>query len=137
MVLGLKGKRAVQNRVEVPNIAPDSKTWETLVKAKDNYTCQECRYSNGTKAWLQAHHVDKNPELVLIITNGYCLCQDCHLHLHKGTMYIEDVAHKLRISPGSVLGLIDSGLLKARKSSTSEKWIIKQQNLVDYLNSPY
>lgn len=62
-------------------------TWKRLVKQRDNFTCQCCNYI-GTKNdnTMIAHH--KNDfkhfeELRTNVDNGVCICEPCHLLLHK------------------------------------------------------
>lgn len=58
------------------------KIWRKSVLERDNNLCKLC----GNNIKLVAHHVleaQHYPELVYEISNGICLCNDCHKVLHK------------------------------------------------------
>jgi hypothetical protein len=67
--------------------------WSRQVKERDKYTCQMC----GSKLNPEAHHiiatvdtrVDKNPLLLVSISNGITLCKNpCHFFTaHRETEY--------------------------------------------------
>jgi len=51
--------------------------WSLMVRARDNYTCQDC----GSKKNLTAHHVKKkvkHKNRRFSVKNGITLCRDCH-----------------------------------------------------------
>jgi hypothetical protein len=64
------------------NSRPNQKQWATLVKKRDDYTCQKCGTTEGQ---LYAHHIDpviNNPIEAMDIDNGTTLCKDCHKQAH-------------------------------------------------------
>ena len=65
------------------NNRPDQKVWATMVKERDNYTCQKC----GSKEIIMyAHHIDpvvNNPIESADIDNGITLCYSCDKEAHK------------------------------------------------------
>lgn len=57
--------------------------WERNVFERDNHTCQDCGSTNE----LSAHHIERvsdSPEKMLDVSNGACLCYECHTERHKG-----------------------------------------------------
>lgn len=57
--------------------------WSKSVKEKYNYTCQKCGQYGGK---LVSHHIKgfkRHPKLRLLLCNGSCLCQKCHLRFHS------------------------------------------------------
>jgi 5-methylcytosine-specific restriction endonuclease McrA len=62
---------------------PDQKQWATLVKERDNYTCQKCGSTEGT---IVAHHIlpmSLYPIESADIDNGITYCEECHKEVHK------------------------------------------------------
>ena len=58
--------------------------WTESVYKRDNYTCQHC---NKSKCRLNAHHIkpaSKYKKLRYELSNGICLCDECHNKLHYG-----------------------------------------------------
>lgn len=73
------------------NSRPNQKQWATLVKERDNYTCQKCGTLGGT---MVAHHIDpviNNPVESADIDNGKTLCEACDKLVHQtpGCSYTE------------------------------------------------
>jgi len=65
------------------NIRPDQKQWATMVKERDNYTCQIC---GAIGEQLIAHHIDpviNNPIESMDTDNGITLCKSCDSASHK------------------------------------------------------
>ena len=63
--------------------SPEHKEWARLVKERENYTCQCCRQRGGE---LVSHHLNSYATFVdqrLLVLNGACLCQECHLKFHS------------------------------------------------------
>lgn len=58
--------------------------WSKRVLARDNYTCQYCGESKSRH--MNAHHLDGYNWCVekrFDVTNGICLCEDCHENFHS------------------------------------------------------
>lgn len=56
--------------------------WAKKVKESWGNCCASC----GSFKKLQAHHIMSKalfPELETLVTNGICLCHDCHWDLHR------------------------------------------------------
>jgi hypothetical protein len=56
--------------------------WRKQVFERDKYTCQVCGQVGGN---LAAHHLDnyaKFKKLRYIVSNGICLCANCHKQFH-------------------------------------------------------
>lgn len=63
---------------------PEYNAFIKLVLKRDNFTCQICHNTN--KGNLVVHHLesyDNNKELSKDVTNGICLCKNCHKNFHK------------------------------------------------------
>ena len=59
------------------------KDWSTMIKERDNYTCQIC---GSTEKSLIAHHIEPvvcNPIESADIDNGITLCEECDKKVHK------------------------------------------------------
>lgn len=59
--------------------------WALCVKIRAHWTCEEC--GELDRRLLDAHHIKskaKFPALALDITNGKCLCLQCHSGQHSG-----------------------------------------------------
>lgn len=57
--------------------------WAHVVKKRDNFTCQVCGNNKGGN--LVSHHLDSynsNPNLRTALSNGVCLCKNCHKNFH-------------------------------------------------------
>lgn len=66
------------------NLIAENKEWSKAILQTANYTCLVCNQHGGTD--YNAHHLDSyhaNPLLRLELTNGVCLCYDCHANFHK------------------------------------------------------
>ena len=62
---------------------PEYLEWRSAVFARDEYTCQKCRDSNGGN--LRAHHIkpfSQFRELRFNVSNGITLCHICHEFEH-------------------------------------------------------
>lgn len=58
--------------------------WSKEVKSLSGFKCDSCGYGNPLA--LDAHHLesyDNNPELADDLSNGVCLCKNCHTVFHK------------------------------------------------------
>jgi Restriction endonuclease len=67
----------VLGRQDVRSVNGIYARWRKAVLERDNYTCQNC----FSKVNLQAHHIKQwryNPHLRYEVSNGLCLCVDCH-----------------------------------------------------------
>lgn len=75
---GWKGGRTKEHariRSKIENVR-----WAKAVKARDNYTCQQCGVQ-ATGRKIHADHIKpfaQHPELRLDLNNGRTLCRDCH-----------------------------------------------------------
>ena len=57
--------------------------WCREVKKRDNFTCQVCGDNKGGN--LVSHHLESynnNPTLRTLLSNGVCLCEECHKNFH-------------------------------------------------------
>ena len=68
--------------------------WVRKVKERDSYTCQRCG-KQLTSRQLDAHHMMPvwfMPGRETDLSNGICLCKECHKQLHgkDGTIKEED-----------------------------------------------
>jgi hypothetical protein len=55
--------------------------WAKRVYIKHNYTCFRCGYKAGGSLKIEAHHIypkSKYPRKAFDISNGICLCEECH-----------------------------------------------------------
>lgn len=130
-------------RLEVPDYAPNLQIWGWLVKARDNYTCQDCKRKLDIKN-LEAHHLDKDPTKVLLVQNGITVCRECHHHNRhnngnnglKTWFSIPQLADKLGISGNTLTELVEARVIRASKNPVSNEWRISKQALIDFLSSP-
>ena len=63
-------------------LIPGYEEWAYNVKKRDNFTCQVCG-KKGVR--LNSHHLysyASYPELQLVLSNGICICEDCHKLFH-------------------------------------------------------
>ena len=61
--------------------------WAMWVKERDNFTCQICGQVGGN---LVSHHLESynnNPKLRTALSNGVCLCKNCHNNFHHNYGY--------------------------------------------------
>lgn len=90
----------LKTSIKMPEIAPGPMIWSYLVKARDNFTCQEC---NLTKEDIdiESHHINQleNP---LLVSNGITLCYKCHARAHNArprpirqTVNLEGISPKI------------------------------------------
>ena len=72
---------------ERSRIRPGMSGWRDKVVKFYNYTCQKCSYIGGQKLGdIVAHHIEAyatNRDLRLEISNGICLCLECHKEFHR------------------------------------------------------
>lgn len=57
--------------------------WKAEVKKQANYTCDCCGQVGGK---LHSHHLENykdNPNKIIDINNGVCLCEQCHKDFHS------------------------------------------------------
>lgn len=89
--VSLKGNIIVWNGVNIPPLDrkhrhrndPRHQKWRSAILKRDNYTCQKCFIRGGK---LQAHHIKpyaKYIKLRYVLSNGICLCENCHKQEHK------------------------------------------------------
>ena len=74
----------LRNTIVVPEVAPTAGAWGYIVKARDEFSCRQCGAS-GEGVKLNAHHKDTTSNLRLVVSNGICLCRNCHCKAHNGT----------------------------------------------------
>ena len=64
--------------------SPEDLEWKKEILKRGNYKCAMC----GSNRRLEAHHIkriEEYPELRHELSNGICLCHDCHYYkIHKG-----------------------------------------------------
>jgi 5-methylcytosine-specific restriction endonuclease McrA len=56
-------------------------TWRKSVRARDEYTCQKCKWKPKTARSLVCHHIRRwadMPTLRFSVGNGITLCRKCH-----------------------------------------------------------
>lgn len=61
---------------------PKYNEWRAAIYKRDNYTCQICKQEGGS---LNAHHLESynsNKILRTTVSNGVCLCKQCHKDFH-------------------------------------------------------
>jgi hypothetical protein len=61
-------------------------TWQKRVKISAGHTCKICKAANLSGRNCIAHHLESyrsRPELAKELSNGVCLCSDCHIKFHK------------------------------------------------------
>lgn len=72
---------------DLRRLNPEHKQWAKEIKKQANYTCDCCgKCGSGD---LVSHHlycVKHFPERRYDITNGVCLCEQCHIKFHIGLM---------------------------------------------------
>ena len=76
-------KRSDEERLVGRNIT-DYNHWSLRVKQRDGFVCKVCRESKSGQ--LVSHHLYNYhdfPELRTELSNGVCLCNDCHLKFHN------------------------------------------------------
>lgn len=59
---------------------PGYTEWRFAVYSRDNRKCQVCG-----KLGKEAHHLESynnNPDLRILLSNGVCLCENCHKNFH-------------------------------------------------------
>jgi|GEM_PF-2189286 len=59
----------------------EDQQWSREVRERDGHQCRRCG-GRGT----QAHHIapkGRRPDLRLVLSNGVCLCNDCHRWVHE------------------------------------------------------
>lgn len=77
----------------------DLKQWHKAVCSRDSYRCVTCKrdysseyyFQNDINQYVCGHHIKSrkaHPELTFEVTNGICVCLDCHNKIHKGLMDI-------------------------------------------------
>ncbi len=63
---------------------PQYKSWRYAIMARDKFTCQLCQRKDKK---MQAHHITRwadAPHLRYAVSNGICLCEDCHMNMVTG-----------------------------------------------------
>lgn len=71
------------------------KQWHKAVCERDGYKCTSCKRDYSSEYYFQedvnqyvcGHHVKSqkaHPELVEEVSNGVCVCFECHTKIHKG-----------------------------------------------------
>lgn len=72
------------------------KEWHQQVCERDGYICRCCKQNfsfeyyfdeNGVNQYVCGHHIASqkaSPELKFDVSNGVCVCFDCHTKIHKG-----------------------------------------------------
>ena len=63
--------------------------WSTLIRKRDDYTCQYC----GSTYHVCAHHMMPKkyfPKMALDENNGITLCHACHMLVHKKLRECDD-----------------------------------------------
>lgn len=60
--------------------------WGWLIKYIADFKCESC----GCKVRLHSHHMDQNSENNCI-SNGLCLCEDCHIKMHQALREIKKI----------------------------------------------
>jgi predicted HNH restriction endonuclease len=60
--------------------------WAEAVKKRDGYTCFMCEEIYRGYWIIEAHHIEPkavNPQKAYDLSNGVCLCGDCHDVVHN------------------------------------------------------
>lgn len=74
-----------EERTARSSIEPHYNTWIKYVRERDDFTCQVCGYRNENGR-ITVHHLDSwnsFPEKRVDMTNGICVCFDCHDEFHS------------------------------------------------------
>ena len=101
--------------------------WSKRVRERAEYRCECCGAESGGTFYtrLEAHHIlpkAEYPEHELEISNGMCLCHDCHqfLHMRLRNMSLEEDTESFPVSiPKDVMDWVESAA-KAAGLSCSE-----------------
>ena len=129
------------NTIRVPRVAPSIGVWSYLVKARDNFSCQQCGAS-GEDVELNAHHKNTTNDLKLVISNGISLCYSCHCKAHnsvssktpnrkrcesqtKVIITISNIAKLLDVSVTSLCGLIEDESKRRKLAEQAHKEALK------------
>jgi len=150
--------------VILPEVAPDIKSWATLVKLRDNWTCQKCGIYNISNH-SRAHHIKstiRNPELRLVIANGITLCIRCYQGTHGQSKHrprkdclkrlannfdnkisLTEATKLTELAKNRLFTAIHTGVLEATKEKTANYggarvipiWMIEVKSLANYLKT--
>lgn len=80
---GENNYRWIDDRENMHHRNGNMQRWADKVKLLANYICDYCGDTNSIKV---AHHldgVDKHRDIMYNVSNGTCLCEDCHKVFHK------------------------------------------------------
>jgi len=62
--------------------------WSRYVRIRDRHICLMCQEPATSRRLMHAHHLDRKvdfPEKAVDLSNGVCLCADCHLRIVHST----------------------------------------------------
>jgi len=110
--------------IEIPEVAPTRALWSFFVKARDNYTCQECGLTEEDVD-LEAHHKGLS-ENRLLIKDGITLCLKCHTEAHHGIANLFARTRKPYIAKAEIM--------KAVTEASSTEITISFVNIAKLLN---
>jgi 5-methylcytosine-specific restriction endonuclease McrA len=79
----LDGIRLRRTRMRLHSRPNADRKWMIAVRQKDDFTCQRC---GKYELLIHTHHVNprsRRPDLKHEISNGKCLCLECHNWVHN------------------------------------------------------
>lgn len=119
----------------------DLKQWHGAVCNRDSYVCVVCGHDysapvyfdeNGTNQYVCGHHLKTraaHPELKFNVSNGICVCKECHTKIHKGLIDTKDFEKALKKSHENIDTVV-------KKSSKTKKGTLKNFPEVRYHTFP-
>lgn len=106
-------------------------TWAFLVKRKANFSCERCKKEND----LVSHHKDRNKENNCL-SNGECLCRNCHSKEHwtdkEGKMRLAKLQQTSKILNRENPGWQNIGwknlTSEQRSDAVKKSWVTRRAN---------
>jgi len=109
--------------IEIPEVAPNSGLWRFFVKARDNYTCQECGLTQDDID-IEAHHLGLSKDR-LLVSDGKTLCYKCHAKAHNARprppRHVKPENLEITISFGNIARLLNVSTSSLHKFVLTER----------------